>query len=167
MKIFWPFFLHFAQNPLPLLPIISHFFALYTKILHFFEERPYKKRSFFLFIYIDFWQDLGKQKALALFLRASAFHRLCRMELVMWLEHTTCWLRISCTTDCATPANLLTTLLLYRTTAHLSTFFWKKEKDFFLPLHRPSKKAVLFACGEFYCVAVIFGLRRVIFASRV
>jgi len=27
--------------------------------------------------------------------------------------------------------------------------------------------SVIFACGEFYCFAVIFGLRRVIFASRV
>ena len=27
--------------------------------------------------------------------------------------------------------------------------------------------SVIFACGEFYCFAVIFGLRRVIFASQV
>ena len=40
--------------------------------------------------------------------------------------------------------------------------------------HPSQKKArasvffsVIFACGEFYCFAVIFGLRRVIFASRV
>ena len=26
------------------------------------------------------------------------------LELVMWLEHTTCWLRISCSTDWAIPA---------------------------------------------------------------
>ena len=28
-------------------------------------------------------------------------------------------------------------------------------------------RITLFACGEFYCYAVIFGLRRVIFATRV
>ena len=33
------------------------------------------------------------------------------MELVTWLEHATCWLRISCTTDCATLAFHLIFLL--------------------------------------------------------
>ena len=45
-----------------------------------------------------------------------------------------------------------------------------------IPAPQPEKRqthlwvglfSVIFACGEFYCFAVIFGLRRVIFASRV
>ena len=54
------------------------------------------------------------------------------LELVMWLEHTTCWLRISCTTDCATPAYwILTTYLLYPILSLLSISFYKKGEHFF------------------------------------
>ena len=37
------------------------------------------------------------------------------LELVMWLEHTTCWLRISCSTDWAILAGALTAWLYYHT----------------------------------------------------
>ena len=41
-------------------------------------------------------------------------------------------------------------------------FIQKKDQ-----LARVGLFSVIFAYGEFYCFAVIFGLRRVIFASRV
>ena len=46
------------------------------------------------------------------------------MELVMWLEHTTCWLRISCSTDWAMPAasaDFLTACVFYHAAPPLST----------------------------------------------
>ena len=52
-----------------------------------------------------------------------------------------------------------------RRTAVLQSRNELKKTD--LPNFSQGSWAVLFACGEFYCFAVIFGLCRVIFASQV
>ena len=59
------------------------------------------------------------------------------LELVMWLEHTTCWLRISCSTDWATLAYQFMTWCFWKGTSRtgyiLSYFLTDVNRFFWFP----------------------------------
>ena len=54
------------------------------------------------------------------------------LELVTRLELATCWLRISCTTDCATPATYILYHKVLVFAIAFEKFFWKILRKFFL-----------------------------------